>query len=138
MEQSPPGTLVGSLSASDTYPGASFTYTLVDSAGGSFTLGGPAGDQLLSTVPLSAAQTPTLMVMVQVTDSGLASKAQTFSITVEAAQSTGSTTATQPSQPPPTVQASGTQGSSGKCGIGGGLALLGVLLSAFRRSRKRA
>ena len=80
VENSSPGTLVGTLSAIDPDTGARFAYSLLDNAGGRFQIAN--GNQLLVSGSLDFEQATAHTVRVQVADSEGSSSPKTFTISV--------------------------------------------------------
>src|SRR5262249_37944324 len=78
-ENSPAGPVVGTVSTADPDAGDTFTYTLLDSAGGRFRV---ADNQLLVDGPLDFEAAPGLTIRVRTTDAGGLSFDQSFPVAV--------------------------------------------------------
>jgi serralysin len=79
VEGAPAGTVVGTLSTTDSDIGQTYTYSLVDSAGGLFAIN---GDKLVVAGALNYETATSYQVTVRVTDSGFQTYDKTFTVNV--------------------------------------------------------
>ena len=83
-ENSPDFTIIGTLSADDPEgDNQTFIYTVTHLTSGNFFIGGPAHNQLLVNASLDFEKTETVVVIIQVADSGGLHFERNFTINVE-------------------------------------------------------